>query len=72
LTGRAFQWLGTDSVEFHIGHGDMIRLLRRCGFEVEDLIELRPRRARPPSTRWPAWNGPGNGPEEVWKARRTH
>jgi len=22
-----FQWLGTDSVEFHLGHGDMIRLV---------------------------------------------
>ncbi len=64
-----FQWLGTDSVEFHIGHGDMIRLLRRCGFEVEDLIELRP---APDATtqdtlaslewarQWPC--------EEVWKA----
>jgi hypothetical protein len=29
-------------VEFHLSHGDMIRLLRRCGLEVEDLIELRP------------------------------
>src|SRR5450755_3590337 len=37
-----FQWLGADSVEFHIGHGDMIRLLRGCGFEVEDLIEIQP------------------------------
>ncbi len=67
-----FQWLGTDSVEFHIGHGDMIRLLRRCGFEVEDLIELRP--APDATTRhtlaslewarqWPC--------EEVWKTRKT-
>ena len=68
-----FQWLGTDSVEFHIGHGDMIRLLRRCGFEVEDLIEIQP----PPGSttrhtlaslewarQWPC--------EEVWKARKTH
>jgi SAM-dependent methyltransferase len=68
-----FQWLGTDSVEFHIGHGDMIRLLRRCGFEVEDLIEIQP----PPEAttehtlaslewarQWPC--------EEVWRARKTH
>ena len=27
-------------VEFHLGHGDMFRLLRDTGFEVEDLIEL--------------------------------
>ena len=67
-----FQWLGTDSVEFHIGHGDMIRLLRGCGFEVEDLIELRPlpdATTRHPlaslewARQWPC--------EEVWKARKT-
>jgi SAM-dependent methyltransferase len=27
-------------VEFHLGHGDMHRLLRRTGFEIEDLIEV--------------------------------
>ena len=37
-----FEWPDGDSVEFHLGHGDMIRLLRCCGFEVEDLVELRP------------------------------
>ncbi len=29
-------------MEFHLGHGDMIRLLRGCGFEIEDLHEIRP------------------------------
>jgi SAM-dependent methyltransferase len=66
-----FQWLGADSVEFHIGHGDMIRLLRGCGFEVEDLIEIRPpsdAASRHPiatiewALQWPC--------EEVWKARK--
>src|SRR6516165_4146784 len=33
---------GNPGVEFHLSHGDWIRLLRRSGFEVEDLIELRP------------------------------
>ncbi len=37
-----FEWPDEDSVEFHLGHGDMIRVLRRCGLEVEDLLELRP------------------------------
>ena len=27
-------------VEFHIAHGDMIRLLRQHGFAIENLIEL--------------------------------
>jgi hypothetical protein len=37
-----FEWPDYESVEFHLGHGDMIRLLRGCGLEVENLIELRP------------------------------
>jgi SAM-dependent methyltransferase len=66
-----FEWPGDDSVEFHLGTGDLIRLLRRCGLEVEDLIELRPEEGaatRYPyvtldwARRWPA--------EEVWKARK--
>jgi SAM-dependent methyltransferase len=67
-----FQWLGSDSVEFHIGHGDMIRLLRHCGFEVQDLGEIQPApgaTARLPlatiewARQWPC--------EEVWKARKS-
>ena len=68
-----FEWSDDPSVEFHLGYGDMIRLLRRCGFEVEDMIEVRPREDATTSypyapvawaRRWPA--------EEVWKAlKRT-
>jgi SAM-dependent methyltransferase len=67
-----FEWPGDPSVEFHLGYGDMIRLLRGSGFEVEDLIEVRP--AADATTRyamhsiewarsWPA--------EEIWKARKV-
>jgi SAM-dependent methyltransferase len=59
-------------VEFHIPHGEMIRLLHRAGFEIEDLVEIRaPEDAQTPadplataewSRRWPV--------EEVWKARK--
>ena len=35
------EWPDDGSVEFNLGHGDMIRLLRASGFEVEDLVELR-------------------------------
>jgi SAM-dependent methyltransferase len=31
---------GGGSVEFHIPHGEMIRLLRRSGFEIENLVEI--------------------------------
>jgi hypothetical protein len=33
-------WESNPGVEFHLGHGDWLRLLRGCGFEVEDLIEV--------------------------------
>ena len=66
-----FEWPDDPTVEFHLGHGDWIRLLRANGFDVEDLIELRPPAgARGDlglvsvewATRWPC--------EEVWRARR--
>jgi SAM-dependent methyltransferase len=65
------EWPSDESVEFHLPHGDMIRLLRSSGFEVEDLIEVQPptgATTRYPfvthewAARWPS--------EEVWKARR--
>lgn len=66
-----FEWSDDDSVEFHISHGAMIDLLRESGFEVEQLIEVRPpagATATFPHTTlewsrsWPC--------EEVWRARR--
>ena len=66
-----FEWPEEDSVEFHLGYGDWIRLLRDSEFEVEDLVELRPPEGattRFPyvdsewARRWPS--------EEVWKARK--
>lgn len=65
-----FDWPDDDSVEFHLSHGEQLRLLRACGFEVEDIIELY---AEPTSatrytfmtaewaSQWPV--------EEVWRAR---
>ena len=67
-----FEWPDDESVEFHLGHGDMIRLLRGCGLEVEDLVELRPEPGA--TTRYPfvtlewARQWPC---EEVWKARKS-
>jgi SAM-dependent methyltransferase len=58
--------------EFNLPYGEWIRLLRRSGFAIEDLVELRP---EPDATssyrtdadrawarRWPM--------EHIWKARR--
>jgi SAM-dependent methyltransferase len=67
-----FEW-PDGGVEFHLPHGEWIRLLRVSGFEIEDLLELQ----APPDAethayydfvgadwarRWPA--------EEIWKARK--
>lgn len=67
------QWPDDPTVEFHLGHGDWIRLLRANRFEIEDLVELRPlpdavtNQLYPFVTaewanRWPS--------EEAWRARR--
>ena len=37
-----FDWPDEPTTEFHLGHGDWIRLLRANGLEILDLIELRP------------------------------
>ncbi len=67
-----FEWPDDPSVEFHVSHGDMIRLLRSCGFVIEDLVELYTpggdeRRAEwvdaEWASRWPL--------EEVWIARKS-
>ena len=59
-------------VEFHLTHGQWVRLLRACGFAVENLIELRPdvnaasRYKLVPlewARRWPS--------EEIWVARKV-
>jgi hypothetical protein len=40
-----FEWHRSDGtvedIEFRLGHGDMIRLLRSSGFEIEDLVEIQ-------------------------------
>src|ERR1051326_3286120 len=66
-----FAWTDDPGIEFHLGHGDWIRLFRANGFEIEDLIEVRPPEGsttrHPPATlerspRWPC--------EEIWKVRK--
>jgi SAM-dependent methyltransferase len=66
------EWTSDNSVNFHLSHGDWIRLLRSNGFEVEDLVELYPAEGAkatdfPYATnewarQWPT--------EEVWIARK--
>ena len=66
-----FEWNGEDSVDFQLPHGEMIALLGRCGFVVEDLIEVRPPEGSTTefplvtlewAQQWPC--------EEIWKTRK--
>ena len=73
--GHRFDWRADgDGIEFHLAHGDLLRLLRASGFEVLDLLELQapPDAADHPffdhvpaawGRRWPA--------EEIWVARKA-
>ncbi len=65
------RWPGHEETEFELGHGDWIRCLRGNGFEIEDLIEIRPPAGATTrfgfvdldwARRWPS--------EEVWVVRR--
>jgi SAM-dependent methyltransferase len=65
------EWPGDPGVEFHLSHGEWIQRLRASGFEIEELIEVRPPETATTqypfvtlewSRRWPA--------EEIWRARR--
>ncbi len=68
-----FEWpeLG-DEVEFHLPHGEMIRLLDSSGLAVEDLVELQAPEGGSSgqwdfvslewARRWPS--------EEIWRARK--
>jgi SAM-dependent methyltransferase len=65
------EWPGAHGVEFHLSHGEWIRLLRRAGFEIEELVEVRP--SATSSTRYPfvTLDWARQWPcEEVWKVRR--
>lgn len=67
------EWGLDEGVEFHLGHGDWIRLFRETGFDVENLVELQaPSDAEDHayydhvsadwSRRWPS--------EEIWVVRK--
>jgi SAM-dependent methyltransferase len=66
-----FEWADDEGVEFHLGYGDWIRLLRANGFEIEDLIELRPGPTATTRYPWARLEWARRWPvEEVWKARK--
>ena len=60
------------AVEFHLGHGGWIELLKKTGFVVDRLLEVQPPPGRKPrfplvsaewARRWPS--------EDIWVARKT-
>lgn len=64
-------WPDDPNTEFHLSHGDWIRLFRASGLEVLDLLELRPRADATTrydfvtlewARRWPS--------EEAWRVRK--
>jgi SAM-dependent methyltransferase len=67
------EWKDSEGIEFHVSHGDMIRLLRSSGFEVVDLVEVY---AEPDSTTpypWADATWASKWPiEEAWVARRRY
>jgi ubiquinone/menaquinone biosynthesis C-methylase UbiE len=67
-------WLDTGETEFQLGHGDLIRLLRKSGFEILDMVEIfasadaknHPFYGEYMSVEW-AQKWPS---EEMWRARK--
>ena len=65
------EWPDDDGVEFHLGYGDWIRVLRNSGFEVTDMIELRPPEGATTRFPWMSLEWARQWPcEEARKARR--
>lgn len=69
-----FEWTEDElpAIEFHLGHGDWIRLLRANGFEILDLVEIQAPEGADSryefvtgewARRWPA--------EEIWRAKKV-
>jgi SAM-dependent methyltransferase len=59
------------SVEFHLPHGAMIRVLRENGFEIEALHELRPAADATTEYEWVTLEWARSWPtEEIWVARK--
>jgi SAM-dependent methyltransferase len=66
-----FEWSDDEGIEFHLGYGDWIRLLRANGFDIEDLVELRPDPTATTRYPWARLEWARRWPvEEVWKARK--
>lgn len=69
--GRRVEFEEDGTVEFHLSHGSWIRMLRATGFDVEDLIEVRPQPKATPRYEFASLGWARNWPsEEIWVARK--
>ena len=69
---RRITWDGEDSVEFHLSHGDWIRLFRANGFEILELLEPRAPEGATTSYDWAPYEWARQWPvEEIWKVRKA-
>ena len=68
---RRIEWPDDPGVEFHLAHGDWIRVLRDAGFAIEDLIEVRPPESATTAYDYVTLEWARQWPcEEIWRARR--
>ena len=68
---RRISWDGETSVEFHLSHGDWIRLFRDSGFEVVELLEPRVPENATTRYEWAPYEWARTWPvEEIWKVRK--
>jgi SAM-dependent methyltransferase len=66
-----FEWPDDHSVEFHLGYGDWIRLLRANAFTIEGLIELQAPPGMPSPLEYIPQGWAEHWPtEEIWIARK--
>jgi SAM-dependent methyltransferase len=65
-----FDW--SDATEFQLPHGEMIRLLRSSGFEIEALLELRAPEGATTHADWVTLEWARRWPtDDVWMARKS-
>ncbi len=68
---RRITWPGDTSVEFHLAHGDWIRLFTANGFEVLELLEPPVPAGRTTRYEFMTAEWAGQWPcEEIWKVRK--
>jgi SAM-dependent methyltransferase len=67
-----FEWADSDGIEFHLSHGDQIRLLHESGFAIDDLIEVYARPGAASAYTWASAEWAAKWPvEEIWKATKV-